>query len=185
MGKAYKNFWSLNTDEAVVIGILRDETEKNIEVLMPLNAQMKDIDLVMLNLRNKKIATIQVKGSRAYEPKKSEIEKFGDGSTGWFFFHKELIEKSTANFFIFLIYVIEQQSKSGRRTIEPHTITIPTHKIRELARANKPTHGNNRYSFYFWVNPSKKTAFDVRDKKYDVSKYLDKKGFEKLNAYLK
>jgi hypothetical protein len=41
MNKSYKNFWSLNTDEAVVTGILRDETPKEVEVLMPLNAQMK------------------------------------------------------------------------------------------------------------------------------------------------
>lgn len=41
---AYKNFWSLNTDEAVVTGILRENTDKEIEVFMPLNAQMKDLD---------------------------------------------------------------------------------------------------------------------------------------------
>ena len=55
MAKAYKNFWSLNTDEAIVAGILRDETLKNVEVLMPLNAQMKGIDLFLMNLKNKKV----------------------------------------------------------------------------------------------------------------------------------
>ena len=47
---AYKNFWSLNTDEAVVTGILREHTPKEIDVLMPINAQMKDIDLGLLLL---------------------------------------------------------------------------------------------------------------------------------------
>lgn len=54
MGVAYKNFWSLNTDEAVVSGILRDQTNKNLEVLMPMNAQMKGVDLVLMNVDTKK-----------------------------------------------------------------------------------------------------------------------------------
>ncbi len=33
MGISYKNFWSLNTDEAIVTGILRDKTSNDIEVL--------------------------------------------------------------------------------------------------------------------------------------------------------
>ncbi len=184
MGRAYKNFWALNTDEAVVAGILRDERDKDIEVFLPLNAQMKDVDLILVNMKHKKLLSVQVKGSKAYEPKKNETEKFGEGSTGWFFFPKDVIEKSTADFFIFLIYVIEQHSKTGRRTIEPHTITIPTHKIKELAKNNKIPHGDNRYSFYFWVNPKKKEAFDWRDKRYDVSEYLDSRGFEILNNSL-
>ena len=101
MGKAYKNFWSLNTDEAVVTGILRDSTHKNVEVLMPANAQMKDTDLVLMNVDNKKAVKIQVKGSRAYEPSKSDILKYGDGSASWFYFKKEVVQKSTADFLFF------------------------------------------------------------------------------------
>jgi len=91
MGKSYKNFWSLNTDEAVVTGILRDETPNCLEVLMPINAQMKGIDLVLMNTNTKKSITIQVKGSRAYEPKKSEIEVHGDGNAGWFMFDEKVV----------------------------------------------------------------------------------------------
>lgn len=185
MGRAYKNFWSLNTDEAVSAGILRDETDKNIEVLLPLNAQMKDIDLILINVENKKNLSIQVKGSRAYEPTKKETEKFGDGSCGWFFFSKDIIERSTADYFIFLVYVIEQNPRTGRRTLSPHTITIPTHKIKELSKNNKSTHGNNMYCFYFWINPKEKKAFDFRDITYYVSEFLDKEGFKKLNNNLK
>lgn len=184
MGKAYKNFWSLNTDEAVVSGILRSETAKNIEVLMPLNAQMKGIDLVLMNVKNKKSISIQVKGSKAYEPKKKESENFGEGSCGWFFLHKDVIQSATADYFIFLIYVLEQSMKTGRRYIEPHTITIPAEYINKLSKKYKVPHPDN-YSFYFWVNPRKKEAFDFRDKRYDVSEYLDKKGFKKMNEKLK
>src|SRR3989338_6383381 len=100
MGRAYKNFWSLNTDEAIVIVILRDHTFKNIEVLMPLNAQMKDIDLVLMAIDNKKTLKIQVKGSRAYEPTKNEVLEYKEGSCG-------LISSTTLNLNLqgfFIIY---------------------------------------------------------------------------------
>jgi len=181
---AYKNFWSLNTDEAVVTGILREKTPKDIDVLMPINAQMKDVDLVLMDFTNKKSMTIQVKGSKAYEPKKKEVEKYGDGSTGWFFLKKEIIHRSEADYFIFLIYVLTEDNKIGRRFIEPHTITIPTKKLQELCKKYKKPHPE-RYSFYFWVNPKKKIVFDFRDEKYDVTEYLDDKGFDKLNKEFK
>lgn len=179
MSKAYKNFWSLNTDEAVVAGILRDETKH--EVLMPLNAQMKDIDLVLADVENRQYYTVQVKGSRAYEPHKREIDKWGAGSHGWFFFSKDIIERSSVDYFIFLVYVIEESEKTGRRHLKPHTITIPTSKLKKIVLKYKLTHGDNRYSFFIWVNPETQQAFDTRDTKYDLSEFLDQKGFSKLN----
>jgi hypothetical protein len=184
MGRAYKNFWSLNTDEAVVAGILRAATNKNTEVFMPLNAQMKGIDLILVNISNRKIRSVQVKGSRAYEPKRIEVKKYGDGSAGWFFFSRDVIKKARAEYFIFLVYVLEQNPKGGRRSIMPHTISIPTVKLKELVRNNKTAHGKNMYCFFFWVNPKLKKAFDIRDNHYDVSEYLDSKGFMKLNKTL-
>ena len=181
---AYKNFWSLNTDEAVVTGILRENSPKNVEVLMPINAQMKDVDLVLMNVKNKKTLTIQVKGSRAYEPTKKEIKTYGqDGSGGWFFINKEIIHRSTADFFIFLVYVIIENDKNGRRYIEPHAITIPTARLKRFCLEYKKPHPNN-YSFYFRIHPKEKKAFDWRDKEYDVSEYLDKRGFETLDKSL-
>ncbi len=184
MGIAYKNFWSLNTDEAVVTGILRNYTPKDIEVLMPINAQMKNIDLILMNISNKKSITIQVKGSKAYEPKKNEVKRFGEGSTGWFFLKKEIIHNSNADYFVFLVYTITESKKIGRRYIEPHTITIPTKKLQDFCIKHKKPHPD-RYSFYFWINPKEKKAFDWRDEQYEVTEYLDKKGFEKLNDQLR
>jgi len=184
MGRAYKNFWSLNTDEAVVAGILRSETNKSIEVLMPLNAQMKDVDLVLLNTKSKKSLTIQVKGSRAFEPRKNETREYLYGSAGWFFFPREVISKSTADWFTFLIYVIEQHPKEGRRLIEPHVITIPTDKLKKLVDKYKKVGKTGRYNFLLWVDPKRKIAFDFHDKKYILSDFLDKNGFKKLNGAL-
>lgn len=179
MSKSYKNFWSLNTDESVVAGILRDETKH--EVLMPLNAQMKDIDLVLADIESKRYYTVQVKGSRAYEPKKREVDKYGAGSAGWFFFSKDIIERSRVDYFIFLVYVIEESEKTGRRHFSPHTVTIPTSKLKELVLKYKLTHGDNRYSFLIWINPKTQKAFDFRDTVCDLSDFLDQKGFSKLN----
>jgi hypothetical protein len=184
MGKAYKNFWSLNTDEAVVVGILRDITPKNIEVLMPVNAQMKDIDLVLMNLKNKKSLTVQVKGSRAYEPRKSEVIRHVTGSAGWFMINFDTIFKNTADYFIFLIYVLEEDKKAGRRIISHHTITIPTKELQLLTKRLKKFGKTRKYNFLIWIDPFKKIAFDVKDKRFDLSEYLDKKGFERLNKKL-
>lgn len=184
MAKAYKNFWSLNTDEAIVAGILKDATARSVEVLMPLNAQMKDVDLVLADVRSKKYSTVQVKGSRAYEPSKSETNAYGEGSAGWFFFKCDIINNSFVDYFIFLIYVIEQSKKTGRRHLSPHTITIPTKILQKLVSKNKIPHGGDRFSFNIWVNPITKAAFDFRDKKIDLSKFLDKKGFALLNKGL-
>lgn len=185
MVNAYKNFWSLNTDEAVVTGILRGNTHKDIEVFMPINAQMKDVDLVLMNMRNKKTMTIQIKGSRAYEPTKKEVERFGEGSSSWFYFGKDVVVKSSADYFIFLIYVLEENRKTGRRVIVPHTLTIPTKKLQELCEKHKKIGKGDRYNFFFWVNPIKKEAFDFGDKQiYQLGEYLNLLGFERLNRDL-
>ena len=131
--KSYKNFWSLNTDEAIVTGILRDVTNKNVEVFMPINAHMKDIDLILVNTKNKKTKTIQVKGSRAYEGNKKQIERYGYGSYSWIDIKKKVIDNSIADYFIFLIYTLEQfnEKKKGKIYIKYHTITISKTKLKE------------------------------------------------------
>jgi hypothetical protein len=182
MGVSYKNFWSLNTDEVVVTGILRDYFKKKAEVFMPLNTQLKDIDLLVTNLRNRKIVSIQVKGSRAYEPKKNERKKYGEGSAGWFFLPKKVISRCTADYFIFLIYVIEEQRNKGRKELKTHTITIKPDELGKICKERKILH--KRYSFYIWINPNKEKAFDFRDEKkrgqINLDKYLDEKGLKSI-----
>lgn len=184
MGRSYKNFWSLNVDEAVVTGILRDARPKNTEVFMPMNAEMKDVDLVFLNTKSQKMVTIQVKGSRAYEPTAKDKEEHGEGSTGWFVLNKSSILETSSLFFIFLIYVFVQKKKSGRMDIEHHTLTIPTEELRTLCSKHKKADKNGKFMFYFWINPYKKIADDIRvdakNKKYNLTKYLDKAGIERL-----
>jgi hypothetical protein len=181
----YRTSLSLNTDEAVVAGKLRDFFKENVEVFIPLNAQLKDVDLVVLNLKNRKAATIQVKGSRAYEPT-ATMRNFGDGSAGWFFLNKEAIERNTSDFFIFLIYVIVERIALGRRNFEPHFITIRTDRFNELCKQYKVLH--TRYSFYFFIDPNKRVAFDFRDEKAKgrmwLTDFLDDVGLEQVRQSL-
>ena len=183
MGVAYRNIWSLNTDEAVVSGLLRNETDKNVEVLMPLNSQMKGVDLVVMNVGSKKSLTIQVKGSKAYEPNANQLKEYGHGNVGWFLLSKKTVAEATADYFIFLVYVIEENVKAGRRTLRPHSIVIPTSKLQDLTKKYKKETGKG-YSYYFWVNPKTNKVCDIRDKKFYVSKYLDKSGYAALSERL-
>ena len=185
-GQSYKNFWSLNTDEVVVTGLLRSYFKKRAEVFMPLNAQLKDVDLIIGNFNNKKLITLQVKGSKAYEPKISEKRKFGDGSTGWFFIKEETIRDCTADYFVFLVNVLSEDKSSGRRYIEPHTVVISPNELYKVCKEKKILHTN--YSFYIWINPKEKKAFDYRDSKQkgfiDLNDNLDEKVFQVLKEAL-
>ncbi|MCX6756249.1 MAG: hypothetical protein NTX85_02835, partial [Candidatus Nomurabacteria bacterium] len=186
------NFWSLNTDEAVVTGILRSNLNKDVEVFMPLNSQMKDVDLALVNVKSKKTLTIQIKGSKAYKPTKSEINKHGQGSNTFISVKKEAIKNSTADYFIFLLHIIEQFDKdeNGRLYIEPYTVIIPTKELINKLENYKNVSSSGAYRFYFWVNPRKSEVFEWRDLKIQdqygyYNEFLDEKGFEKLNNNLK
>jgi hypothetical protein len=182
---SYKNFWSLNTDEAIVSGILRSQTSDKMEILMPMNAQMKGIDLVLMNVKNKKATTIQVKGSRAYEPKKNDSKKYGQGNAGWFALERKTVFEASADFFCFLVYVIEEDTKIGRRILKPHIITIPTKKLQSLTKKHKGEITKGKYNYYFWVNPETKEALNTRDEVFYISEYLDEKGCLKLEEATK
>lgn len=192
MLKSYKNIWSLNTEEAIVAGILRAETQKDVEIFIPLNAQMKDIDLILVNTKNKKIKTIQVKGSRAYEGNKKQIELYGYGSYSWIDIKKNVIKNSIADYFIFMIYTLEQfnEKKKGKVYIKHHTITITKDELKKKVERYKLVGKGGICRFQIWINPKTKEAFDFRNfqdktqKKENYSNFLDKKGFQKLNKEL-
>lgn len=188
MVASYKNFWSLNIDEAITTGLLREYfNDTNVQVFMPLNAYLKDIDLILVNMSKKKVVTLQVKGSRAYETNKGERKKYGDtGSVGWFFQEEKGIRDCVADYFIFLIYVIEEGK--GRKYLSQHTITIKPQKLYELCKEKKILHGGARYSFYIWIIPEQKRAFDYRDAtakgELNLDEYLDEKGLERISKDL-
>ena len=42
------------------------------------------------------------------------------------------------------------------------------------------TNYKSRYNMFFWINPINKKVFETQKEDYDLSRYLDKKGFKLL-----
>lgn len=186
---SYKNLWSLNVDEAVVAGKVQESLGRAAQVFFPLNAQLKDVDLLIANLRNKRSVSIQVKGSKAFEPRPSEVAKYGDGSVGWFFIPKRKIRDCKADYFIFLLHIIADDLRNGinRKRLSTHLLTITPAQLYHICRRRKILHRN--YSFYIWVDPRRRRAFDFRDSArrgiIDLNRYLDETGLRPLRRQLR
>lgn len=187
-----RNFWSLNIDEAVVIGLLQKNTSEHIEIFMPLNSQMKDIDLVMVNTKANKLLKIQVKASKAYLPSENQIDRFGFGSGTFITINKNAIDNTIADFFVFLLYGIDNQNSknSEKITVSPYILVISKNEFISKINSYKKKTRNNSYIFHFWINAKEGKVFDWRDLKIkgqygDYSKFLDNSGLEKMVKKLK
>lgn len=172
---ALKNLWSLTIDEALVAEELKKHfNKKDFEVFFPVNSQLKDIDLALLNLKTGKSKTVQVKGSRTYEPKRLETLKFGAGSPAWFIIDKDAIFNASnkLDFFIFVLHnMIDEGSK---KEIKVNYLVIPLKDLQRLVKKKKQRK-NGTYHFSMWVDNKGKRAFDFNLLKTPIqfSKYLD------------
>ena len=158
-----RNFWSLTIDEALVANKLQDELKHHgYEVFFPLRSQLKDIDLILFNLKKGNTFTIQVKGSRGYPPAKKETERYGDGESGWIQIKKKSIfePENPISYFIFLIHIGTQSDT--KRKIELYFIVIPTKKLRDICSRKKESK-NGVYNFFLWINPKENKAHDYYD----------------------
>ena len=139
-----------------------------------------------MNLCNKRSLTIQVKGSKAYKPKRKNKELYGEGSNGWFFVDKFKIKNNTADYFIFNVHIISDNLKKGRKELSTHLIIIKPKDLYRICKKKKILH--KRFSFYIWVNPKEKKAFDFRDSNkkgiVDFTDYLDENGIKSMKKYL-
>jgi len=80
---------------------------------------------------------------------------------------------------------MEESKKTGRRTIFPHTLSLPTIKLQQLITKHKKIWKGDKYNFFFWIDPINKKAFEFKDELYDITKYLDENGFDRMNKELK
>ena len=164
-----KNLWSLSIDEAITAERIKHELGPNYEIFFPVNSHLKDIDLIIFNLKSGKCKTVQVKGSRTYG---SNNEQYA-----WITVKEMSILKPTnkTDFFIFVWHVAKHIS--GKRSIEQAYIVIPTEELQKKCR-NEKTKRKNGYNFVFWTD-LKKSAFDYpaekksKAKEIDFSKYLN------------
>lgn len=174
---AVKNFWSLNVDEALVADKLQSKLkDKAYDVFFPLRSQLKDIDLVLFNLKTKKAYTIQVKGSRTYKPQKREVERFGEGQSGWITIRRKSIfeTQNHVDCFIFLLH-LEILGKT-KKDIELNYLVIPTEEFKKiLIQSKKKIRKHDLYDFFIWINPKEKTAIDFNEwnNVIDLTKFLN------------
>ncbi|MCK5624774.1 hypothetical protein KAI04_02950 [Candidatus Pacearchaeota archaeon] len=171
-----KNIWSLNIDELLVTDKLKQKLDKKeYEVFFPLNSQLKDIDLVLFNLKNCKSKTIQVKGSRTYTPSKSEREKFGEGSSAWISMQKKSIfnTQNKIDFFIFVLHSFEDGDL--KKQIKINYLIIPIKDFKKIV-SKKVIRKGEKYHFFIWIDDKGKRAFEFNNKGSQViplSKYLN------------
>jgi hypothetical protein len=171
-----KNLWALNVDELLVSDQLKYHLKKTeYEVCFPLNAQMKNIDLILLDLKTNRAKTIQVKGSRTYEPQKAEVKRNGDGSAAWFRIEKEAIFNSSnkVDYYIFVLHnFIDGPVK---KEIKIDYLIMPIHDFHKYCN-KKTARKGGFYHFIIWVDPKGKRSFDIREDKENpiaLSKYLN------------
>lgn len=158
-----KNLWSLQVGEVVVAEELSKRLPKNYQVFIPLNNQLRDIDLILSNLDKKNYVTIQVKESREYT--------LGEAN-GWFTVSEDKLIKSKidVDYYVFLLYTARQT----KTKYENHTefIIVPSKILKERSKQKKSVKG--RFHYYFHIKDGK--AFEVRESKkepVDYSKYLN------------
>lgn len=170
-----KNLWSLTVDEALVADKIKSEFEKTkYEVFFPVNTQMKEVDMVFMNLENNKTYTLQVKGSRTYEPKKSEKERYGNGSAAWFTITRKSIFEPTnkVDYYVFVLHSFVDGKL--KKELKINYLILPNRDLMKVA-SKKILRKGGKFHFFIWVDPAGRRAFDFnnRNKEIPLSKYLD------------
>ena len=173
-----RNLWSLNVDEAILVDKLKKELGKEYQVFFPTNSQLRDIDLLSYNTTSRKIKSIQVKGSRTYDPKRSESKKYGIGKTSWFTINHDSIfrPKSEIDFFIFIFHILHVYDDTKSRSIKQKYLIIPIDDFRNLTR-KKQARKDNKYDYFFWLESDNKRVLDFKNKagrEIEYTKYLNK-----------
>jgi len=169
---AIKNFWSLQVDEAIVAEEIKYRLGKGYEVFFPINSQLKDIDLIVYNLRKRKSKTIQVKSSRTYD----WINEQGiNEQRSWHQVKENSIfkPKNKIDFFIFIWHIIKETRKN--RSMEHAFLVIPTEDLKKKVKKKKMTK-DKTYHFAFWTNLKDKANEARNPKSYEIdfSEFLDK-----------
>lgn len=156
-----KNVWSLQIGEAIVAEEVMKHLPTGYQVFIPLNNQLKDIDLIISNLKNKTFKTIQVKESREYN--------IGQAN-GWYTISENKLKNlsNCVDFYVFLLYT----AKPTKTKFENHCefIVVPSNVLKEKSKDKKPV--KERLHYYFQIKNG--TVIEVRESKHpvDYSKYL-------------
>ena len=159
---AIKNFWSLQAGEAIISDLIKKKLSKCYQIFFPVNNQLKNLDLILINLKTKKIVTIQIKESR----------EFNEGTgNGWFIVNRDKVKNKVVDFYIFVVYATIQTAHKIK--IQVRTLIIPSEDLM-LKSKNKRLISNKNYYYFFRIQGNK--AYDDREKgkePEDYSEYVD------------
>jgi len=134
-----KNFYSFEPGEALVVSELRrvipKSNARDVEVFLP--AKDVGVDVVLVNLVNKKSVSIQVKESVLY-PKSRHF---------WFTIDEKKINvgKRIVDFYVFVLYDMIQLS--GKFSVHPRYVIVSEETFEGLLVKKKLARG--KYDFYF------------------------------------
>ena len=169
-----KNFWSLNVDEIIAADKIKSELGKEYEVFFPVNSQLKDIDLLIQNLKTGKSKSIQVKGSRTYEPSRSEAKNLGAVKTSWHVIKEKSIFSPTNKIDFFIFVTHEEELTTQKRRIKQNYLIIPINDFRKITKKQKERRSAGYYHYSFIIKGKTATEFNNRQQKtIDFSKYLN------------
>lgn len=165
----------MNIDEALVADKAKYNLSRDYEIFLPTNLQLKNVDLVLFNLKRKKAKTIQVKGSRTYDPRPAEVNRYGNGCGAWITMKKGAIFKpeNDVDFYIFVLHSFV--SGAVKKDIKIDFLIIPDQQFRRLVKKKKVRAGN-KYHFFIWIDSNGKRSFEFNNsggRTIDLSKYLN------------
>ena len=153
-----KNVWSLQVGEVVVADLLKRNLGKDYEIFIPLNNQLKDYDLVLMNQKTRKIVKIQVKESREYN--------LGE-CNGWFGISAKKVRDKVADFYVFIIYTAEENNHKMKMVCR--SLVVPAEVLLEKSRSKIESKGG--FDYYFKIMPEK--AWEDREIEVDYSDYVN------------
>ncbi len=172
-----KNLWSLQIDEAIVAEEIKDwvnynEKPPRYEIFFPTNSQLKDIDLILYDLKKGTSKSIQIKGSRSFNWKE------GKGRSWHQVTHNSIFNpRNKVDFFIFVWHVLYH--KGRKRHIRHAFLVIPTSDFKKILKKKK-VRNTGEYHFGFWTD-FKETVIESRNnpvKEIDFSEFYN--GFDLL-----
>ena len=180
-----RNCWSVDVDESIVIDkITKDKTLNDYQVFIPTSRNLKDVDLLLYNLKTQKCKSIQVKGSTSFIPQKSETKKYGMGITTWIQLTKKQIFNPTykVDFFIFVLHWLNMANKNRikHRKITSTCLIVPTDKL--ITNTKRKVGGNgNLYNFNFFISEDGERIGEIgQNKKQNWIDYTKFMGNQKL-----
>ena len=169
-----KNLWSLNVDEVITAEKIKSELGRGYEVFFPINSQLKDVDLLIYNLKTGKSKSVQVKGSRTYEPGRGKSKKMGNVKIGWNVIHAKSIFSPTnkIDFFVFVLH--EEELSTRKRMIKQKYLIIPINDFRKITKTEKTKRKTGWYHYSFVIKEKTAMEFNnTRGKTIDFSKYVN------------